>query len=198
MTVATITTDELFGWVARLRTERQLKVLIDTMIITATSAAIGICLTHGPRKTTSTSSSAPATKLDSRPRPPDFTLMMDWPIMAQPGMPPSTPATILAMPWPRHSLFLSLAVSVKSSTMAAVISDSSSPTTAIATEYGKMMRSVSSVNGTAGRAKLGRWSGKAPMSPTVRTSSPSRAAMIEITTMQTSGDGTARVRRGNR
>lgn len=36
--------------------------------------------------------------VESRVRPPDFTLMIDWPIMAQPAMPPSMPAAMLATP----------------------------------------------------------------------------------------------------
>jgi len=128
-TVASITALELFGCSRRLRTESQLKVPIETMIITATSAAMGICLTHSPRNTTRISRTTPATSVDRRPRPPDFTLITLWPIMAQPAMPPMKPVAMLATPWPTHSRFLSLFVSVRSSTMAAVISDSSSPTT---------------------------------------------------------------------
>ena len=74
----------------------------------------------------------PAQKVDKRPRPPDFTLITDWPIMAQPAMPPMKPVAMLATPWPTHSRFLLLVVSVSSSTMEAVIRDSSRPTTAIA------------------------------------------------------------------
>ncbi|MDT4834415.1 hypothetical protein FQZ97_680510 [compost metagenome] len=133
-TVVNMTKDELFGCMRRSLTERQLNVLIDTMIMTATSAAMGICFTHGPRNTTMMSSSTPAVSDDSRPRPPDFTLMTDWPIMAQPGMPPRNPATMFAIPWPLHSRFLSLGVSVKSSMMDAVIRDSSRPTSAMASE----------------------------------------------------------------
>ena len=39
-----------------------------------------------------------ADKPESRVRPPDFTLMRDWPIMAQPPMPPKKPVTVLASP----------------------------------------------------------------------------------------------------
>jgi hypothetical protein len=67
-------------------------------------------------------------------RPPDFTLITDWPIIAQPAMPPTRPEAMLATPWPLHSRFLSLVVSVRSSTMVAVIIDSSRPTTASDTE----------------------------------------------------------------
>ena len=38
-----------------------------------------------------------------RVRPPDFMLIIDWPIMAQPPMPPKTPVTVLEMPWAMHS-----------------------------------------------------------------------------------------------
>ena len=44
--------EELGGCSRNLRTESQLKVPMLTMIMTATSAAIGICRTQGPRKTT--------------------------------------------------------------------------------------------------------------------------------------------------
>src|SRR5690606_40692707 len=53
-----------------------------------------------------------------------------WPIIAQPAMPPTRPATMFATPCPAHSRFLLLGVSVMSSTMVAVINDSSNPTTA--------------------------------------------------------------------
>ena len=60
-TVAIITALELFGVLRRLRNDAQLKVPIDTMIITATSAAMGICFTQSPRNTTRMSKTAPAT-----------------------------------------------------------------------------------------------------------------------------------------
>ena len=128
-TVASMTTLELLGCSRRFLNEPQLKVPIDTMIITATKAAIGIWLTHSPKNTTKISSTTPATSVDKRPRPPDFTLITDWPIMAQPAMPPMKPVAMLATPWPTHSRLLSLLVSVMSSTMVAVMSDSSKPTT---------------------------------------------------------------------
>ncbi len=40
----------------------------------------------------------PAESDDSRLRPPLCTLIIDWPIMAQPAMPPKKPVTTLAMP----------------------------------------------------------------------------------------------------
>ena len=60
--------------------------------------------------------------------------MTDWPIIAQPPMPPKKPVAKLAMPWPLHSRRLSLGVSVMSSTIRAVIIDSSRPTAAIVSE----------------------------------------------------------------
>ena len=130
VTVASMTTLELTGWVRRFLIDAQLKVPIETMIMTATRAAIGMRPTASPSPTTSTSSKTPATRADNRPRPPDFTLITDWPIIAQPAMPPRNPVAILATPWPAHSRFLSLLVSVRSSTIEAVKSDSSRPTTA--------------------------------------------------------------------
>src|SRR5690606_19051255 len=98
ITVATITTLEVLGWRARSRNDDQLNVPIDTMIMTATSAAMGICFTQAPRNTTITSSTMPAVKVERRPRPPDLTLMTDCPIMAHPAMPPMKPEAMLATP----------------------------------------------------------------------------------------------------
>ena len=100
------------------------------MIITATRAAIGICRTQSLSTRMRKSRNTPANRDESRPRPPDLTLMTDWPIIAQPAMPPKKPATMLPTPCPAHSRFLSLGVSVMSSTMVAVIIDSRRPTTA--------------------------------------------------------------------
>ena len=56
--------------------------------------------------------------------------MTDWPIIAQPAMPPNRPEVMLPRPWPAHSRFLFESVSVISSMIAAVIRLSSSPTMA--------------------------------------------------------------------
>src|SRR5690554_769606 len=133
-TVLSITIEELFGWLRKATTDDQLKVPIDTMIITATTAALGICATQSPKKTTSISKNTPAIKVDKRVRPPDLTLITDCPIMAQPAMPPKNPEAMLAVPWPTHSRFLLLGVSVKSSRIVAVIIDSSRPTAAMVME----------------------------------------------------------------
>ncbi len=97
-TVANITTLELLGLVPRLRIDAQLKVPIDTMIRTATSAAMGMRATQSPKNTTMINSKTPAVRVDKRPRPPDFTLMTDCPIMAQPAIPPMKPEKIFDRP----------------------------------------------------------------------------------------------------
>ena len=54
--------------------------------------------------------------------PETFTLIMVWPIIAQPAIPPKNPATIFATPWPQDSRVFRDAVSVMSSTSFAVSS----------------------------------------------------------------------------
>lgn len=72
-------------------------------------------------------------KVDSRVRAPETrTLIIVWPIMAQPPMPPKKPVTMLATPWPTDSRVLLERVSVMSSTSWAVMRDSMRPTRAIA------------------------------------------------------------------
>ncbi len=110
----------------------QSKVPTATMIITATSAAIGISATMSPKPTTRISRKTPARKVEIRVRAPEaFTLIIVWPIIAQPPMPPKKPVITLAAPWPQASRVLSEWVSVMSSTSLAVISDSIRPTSAM-------------------------------------------------------------------
>jgi hypothetical protein len=72
---------------------------MDTKIMTATSAAIGMMLTTSPRATTRISRKTPARNVESRVRAPDaFTLIIVWPIIAQPPIPPKKPVTMLATP----------------------------------------------------------------------------------------------------
>ncbi len=93
------------------------------------------------------SSDTAATIPDSRPRPPEFTLISDWPIMAHPPMPPKKPQVMLATPWPTHSRLPRPRVSVMSSIRLMVISDSISPTAARISANGAMIHRVSSVRG---------------------------------------------------
>ncbi len=76
----------------------QSNVAIDTIIITATSDAIGMIEIISLIKTTIIKRAIPATKVESLPLPPDFTLMTDCPIIAHPAMPPIHPLAILAIP----------------------------------------------------------------------------------------------------
>ena len=68
-----------------------------------------------------------------------LTLIIVWPIIAQPPMPPNKPDRMFAPPCPNASRVLREWVSVMSSTSFAVISDSRSPTTATARAYGAMI-----------------------------------------------------------
>ncbi|MNL30449.1 hypothetical protein D3C87_1521860 [compost metagenome] len=129
-TVSNMTRNSPFGVTRHRLSEAQSKVLNETMNITATREAMGMRATQSPSNKMNTSNSTPAERVDRRPRPPDFTLMTDWPIMAHPAIPPKKPVTTLATPWAFDSRCLSLGVSVKSSTMVAVSKDSMSPTKA--------------------------------------------------------------------
>ena len=105
-------------------------------------------------------------------------------------MPPVKPVTRLATPWPQPSRVLFEWVSVMSSTSFAVISDSSSPTSAMASENGAMIDSVSSVNGTSGMRNDGSEDGRSPSSPTSGTASANTTVMTVSSTIATSGAGT--------
>ncbi len=163
----------------------------DTITMTATSAAIGMSDTTGPNTTHSTMRNAPARNVDSRVRAPDTrTLIIVWPIIAQPPMPPKKPVTMLATPCPTDSRVLEERVSVMSSTSLAVISDSISPTSAMANAYGATVVSVSTVNGTSGSPGTGSDDGSSPLSPTVGTAIPAATVITVRITMDTSGAGT--------
>ncbi len=74
-TVATSTTASVRGSLCSVVTDFQSNVLIDTIIITPASAAIGICTTMLPSTMIKNIKNIPATSADKRPRPPDLTLM---------------------------------------------------------------------------------------------------------------------------
>ena len=97
-TTVTITSMSALGIRLNILIDAHSNVPITTMNMTPTSAAIGIMPIHGPRKRMKASSSSAATMPERRLRPPEFTLIRDWPIMAQPPIPPNTPQVMLAMP----------------------------------------------------------------------------------------------------
>ena len=105
----------------------QAKVPITTMNITPTRAASGICSIKSEAKRMKVNKNRAAAIPDSRVRPPDFTLITLWPIIAQPPMPPKKPVTVLATPWARHSREASPLVSVISATTFKVSKLSISP-----------------------------------------------------------------------
>ncbi|CAM5410838.1 hypothetical protein STENM327S_08804 [Streptomyces tendae] len=80
-----------------------------------------------------------------------------------------------------------------SSTSFAVISDSMSPTRAMASAYGATVVSVSRVKGTSGSPGTGSACGSSPLSPTVGTAMPAATVTTVRTTMDTSGAGTTLV-----
>ena len=116
-------------------------------------------------------------------------MIIVWPIIAQPPMPPKKPVTMLATPWPHDSRVLSEAVSVMSSTSLAVISDSISPTSAIARAYGAMIFSVSNVYGTSGRPRVGQAVGQVALVADVGYGDRRDDGDDVRTTIATSGDG---------
>ena len=190
-TVASITALDRRGWRTSVRSDFQSNVSADTITMMATSATTGTCDTQGLSATISTSKNTPANSVDRRPRPPYLTLPTAWPIIPQPAMPPKQLAAMLARPRPVHSRFLLLGVSVSSSTTAAVSTDSSRPTMAMASAGSKMVRSVSSVAGTSGRPQAGRALGSWPRSATVASGRPRHDASTVSTNTQISGDGMA-------
>ncbi|MNI39389.1 hypothetical protein D3C73_935700 [compost metagenome] len=151
-----MTMEDCSGVAGRFRTDFQSKVPTETMIITATRAAIGMRATQSWSTRIKNSRKRPAHRVDNRPRAPEVTLMIDWPIMAHPAMPPNRGDRILAIPWPRVSRSLSDGVSVMSSIRLAVSRLSSRPTKARVADTGAMMAKVSHVRGTAGRWNIGR------------------------------------------
>ena len=133
----------------------------------------------------------PAVNVDNLLVAPDFTLMTDWPIIAQPPIPPNRPVMILAIPWPLDSLFLLLWESVASSTILAVNKLSTNPTIAIDKEYGKMIANVSKLKGTCGIKKFGNALVIVPKSPTVLTLEPVTIYSVVNKIIAISGAGMA-------
>ena len=147
------------------------------MNMTPTSAAIGTASMYGARKRMNSSSAHAAVIPESRPRPPDFTLISDCPIMAHPPMPPKMPQVTLATPWPTHSRLPRPRVSVSSSMRVIVISDSIRPTPARISENGRMIQNVDHARGGIWKSSQAN-RGSPPAIPTVATSTESTAAVV--------------------
>ena len=138
----------LLGMRRNIFSDAHSNVPITTINITPTKAAIGICSITGARKSTNIKRQTAAVIPDARPRPPEFTLINDCPIIAQPPMPPNRPQTILAAPCPTHSRLPCPRVSVISSISVSVINDSISPTPHRMMANGKMILKVLQFIGT--------------------------------------------------
>ena len=77
------------GILFMIRKLDQANVPTTTINITPTSAANGICSIKGAANKIKINKNNAAAIPATRVRPPDFTLIIDWPIMAQPPMPPN-------------------------------------------------------------------------------------------------------------
>src|SRR5699024_2343830 len=160
---------------------------------------MGIIPTTSPRPTARNIRNKPATKVEILVRAPDArTLIIVWPIMAQPPIPPNSAARMLEVPCPIDSRVFDEVVSVMLSTSWAVINDSNSPTTAMANAAGRMMRKVSMVKGTSGSVKMGNSLGSSPLSATVGTLILKKITTNVTTTIATSGAGIAAVTLGHK
>ena len=116
----------------------------------------------GARATTVNKMKRAATVLESRVRPPEFTLIMDCPIILAPPMVAKVPQVTLPNHWAMHSRFGLPLVPVISSINWRVIKDSTNPMSAIIPENGKMV--VNSSKSKAGNlvAVHQRGMGKVP------------------------------------
>ena len=107
MTVTNVTTmitsASARGTISMLLMECQAKVPITTMNITPVKAAMGIISIKRPANRIKHSRNSAAVMPARRLRPPDFTLIIDWPIIAHPPIPPKNPVTTFAAPCARHS-----------------------------------------------------------------------------------------------
>ena len=184
----------------------QANVPMTTMNITPTNAAIGICSISGAPKRINDNRPRAATTPESRPRPPELTLMMLWPIIAQPPIPPNKPLIKLALPWAIHSRFPEPLDSVRSSIRFRVIKDSMRPTAArrnaVENRVDQWPVTVCSTLKMS-HCKVGSpaWRPSPPPSrinePTVLTSSPRPMAKAATTMIPVSAAGTTLVTLGS-
>ena len=197
-TVASMTTLELRGCVLRFLIDVQLKVPIETMIMTATSAAIGISFTQSPSTTIRNSRNDPGEEGREPPAAAGFHVDDR---LADHGAAGHAADEAGGQCWrcPGRCIRGSCRWACRSGRRrsAAVISDFEQADRGDGDRVGQDDHAAS--RGSAECPASGTpaaSTGNSPMSPTVRTSSPSASATAVSTTMQTSGDGTALVRRG--
>lgn len=188
-----------------MRSEGHSKVWTTTLNMTPARAVTGIALIAGYAASSTKRRNRPATTDEMRVVAPDCTLIIAWPIIAQPPMPPSTPHTTLASPCPKTSRFGLPLVCVSSSTSVSVMRLSSTPTRAMTVETGRTVSSVlllsggieySSSNHT-GTGSVPRTDAKSlttcVRAPKGRTTAHSS---VVASTIATSDEGTRFVRRG--
>jgi hypothetical protein len=73
-------------------------LVVHARVVEIDDHRFGIISIQDERNSTKASKQQAAVIPESLPRPPDSTLISDWPIMAQPPMPPNSPQTMLATP----------------------------------------------------------------------------------------------------
>ena len=115
--VITITALSLLGIFRKLRNPATSAVLTAIPIMTATKAAMGICLSQVLPSKIIAKRLIPEDRVERRVRPPLSMFMTDCPTNAQPAIPPNKEDTMLAIPWPFASVFLFELESVLSSRM---------------------------------------------------------------------------------
>src|SRR5690554_309177 len=189
----TITSTSTKGTFLKILKLAHSKVPTATINITPTKAAMGICSIHEDPYRINIIKLTEATMPDSRNPPPELTLMILWPIIAQPPIPPKKPVVILATPWAKHSLLPLPLESVISSTTDKVSRLSSRPTMAITIEKGNMIVKVSQFRGTTGKWNSGSPPPMEAISPTVLVSNPPKITTAEMTRIATKDEGTALV-----
>mmetsp|Transcript_21181 Transcript_21181/g.72165 ORF Transcript_21181/g.72165 Transcript_21181/m.72165 type:complete len:398 (+) Transcript_21181:359-1552(+) len=192
-TVAAVTTATTTPSVLGMR-PRRLKVPLSKMSRTRdhmvpTSAASGTASMAPEKATTKRRRNAAQLRPERRVLPPALTLIMLWPIMTHPPMPPVSPVATFARPWPTHSTCVSVLRSVMPSTSCCVSSDSSRPTAPIAAAKGKIIARVSRERGTVGRCGMGSVPATLARSPTVRVEMPRALTAAVTETMAHSGAG---------
>lgn len=88
----------LMGILFKIRKLDHSNVPITTINITPTSAAIGICSIRLDANKINANKQIAAVMPDKRPLPPELTLIILCPIMAQPPIPPKNPVAMFATP----------------------------------------------------------------------------------------------------